>query len=198
MAALAVAGCVLLAGCESKDDSRADVVFVGASITEAWNFDHYFPGYNFGKVIVYDADKTGAWGTVAGRNPRIVVVKECGAYFSTGGGTPLGDYQAIMADMAARCRLVGITPVLATTIPVDVGYGGCTQAQLNDIKSFNAWVRSYCAGQGIVCLDLAAAVADSSGQLPTPCHDGDGLHPNETGYDLLSVAVLPALRRAGL
>lgn len=193
-----VAGCLLLAGCESKDDARPDVAFVGASITENWNFDRYFPGYAFEKVIVNDADKTPAWGTIVGRNPRIVVVKEYAAYFSTSGGTPLGHYQTIMADLAARCRLVGITPVLATTIPVDVGYGGCTQAQLNDIKSFNAWVRNYCANQGIVCLDLAAAIADSDGQLPTPCHNGDGLHPNETGYHLLSAPVLPTLRQAGL
>ncbi len=41
------------------------VVFVGASITEAWDFAAYFPGYDFRKVIHFDWDKTQVWSQVA-------------------------------------------------------------------------------------------------------------------------------------
>jgi hypothetical protein len=180
------------------NEKETAVVFVGASITEAWDFGHYFAGYNFRKVIHFDWVKSNAWDQVPPLEPKIVVVKECAAYFYTGGGTPLDEFYAEIRKMVGLSRGLGATPVLATTVPVDVGFGGCTRAQLDDVRTFNAWLRDYCSSEGIVCLDLYAAVADGSGQLPGDCHDGDGLHPNRKGYDKLSPAVLPALRAAGL
>lgn len=172
------------------------VVFVGASITESWDFDHYFSGYNFQKVIHYDWDKTQVWDEVRDYDPDIVVVKECGAYFYADGGSPLADFQSCMSAMVDRIRASGAVPVLCTTLPVDVGAGDCTQAQLNDIRSFNGWLRSYCVAQGIVLLDYDNAIADGQGQLPASCHDGDGLHPNQAGYDIISPRVIPALEAA--
>jgi hypothetical protein len=172
------------------------VVFVGASITEGWDFASYFPGYDFRKVIYFDWDKTQVWSQVAAQNPDMVVVKECGAYFYTDGGTPLGDYENCMTQMVANARSIGAVPVLATTLPIDVDYGGCTQAQLNDIITFNNWVRSYCQNNGITCMDYYTQIADGEGQLPTNYHDGDGLHPNTAGYDALSPIVIPTLEGA--
>ena len=197
--------CMLLLGtlgrCKKSDGASgplADmtVVFVGASITDNWDFDHYFSGYHFEKVIHYDWDKTQVWDEVRDLHPDIVLVKECAAYFYSAGGTPLGDYESTMADMANRIRNIGAIPVLCTTIPVDVGHGDCTQAQLDDIRAFNGWVRNYCSGQGIVLMDYYNQIADAQGQLPTAYHDGDGLHPNSAGYDVLSPMVIPTLESA--
>ena len=199
---------MLAASCSDEDnggteppphnEKETSVVFVGASITEAWTFNTYFAGYNFHKVVHYDWVKSDAWSDVGPYNPKIVVVKECAAYFDLGGGTALNEFYDEIRKMVGLIRGIGATPVLATTVPVDVGFGGCTRAQLDDIREFNAWLRNYCSSQGIVCLDLYDAIADNSGQLPRDCHDGDGLHPNKKGYDTLSPIVLPALREAGL
>jgi len=172
------------------------VVFVGASITENWDFARSFAGYPFQKVIHYDWDKTQAWDQVQARDPDIVVVKECAAYFYAGGGTPLGEYESSVRDMVERVRAIGAIPVLCTTIPVDVGRGDCTQAQLDDLRTFNDWLRSYCSGQGLVLLDYYQRIADAQGQLPAACHEGDGLHPNAAGYDILTPLVVPALESA--
>ena len=172
------------------------VVFVGASITENWDFARYFAGYDFRKVIHYDWDKTQAWDQVQALHPGIVLVKECAAYFYSEGGTPLGEYESSIRGMVDRIRSLGAIPVLCTTIPVDVGHGGCTQAQLADLRAFNDWLRNYGAGQGIVLLDYYQRIADAQGQLPTAYHDGDGLHPNAAGYDVLSPLVIPALESA--
>jgi hypothetical protein len=172
------------------------VVFVGASITDNWDFDHYFSGYDFQKVIHYDWDKTQVWDEVQSHHPDIVLVKECAAYFYANGGTPLADYESNMASMVSRIRGVGAVPVLCTTIPVDVGHGDCTQAQLNDLRAFNDWLRNYCSSQSIVLMDYAQQIDDSEGQLPSSCHDGDGLHPNSAGYDVLSQLVIPTLESA--
>jgi hypothetical protein len=172
------------------------VVFVGASITENWDFDQYFGGYDFRKVIHYDWDKTQVWDEIQAHHPDIVLVKECGAYFYSGGGTPLGEYENCVRNMVDRIRNLGAIPILCTTLPVDVGQGDCTQAQLNDLRVFNDWVRGYCASQGIALMDYCLKIADGLGQLPSAYHDGDGLHPNAAGYDILSPIVIPTLESA--
>ena len=63
-------------------------------------------------------------------------------------------------------------------------------------ERFNNWLRDYCSGQGIVFMDYYLCLADAQGQLPTACHDGDGLHPNLAGYDVLSPLVIPILQSA--
>ena len=172
------------------------VVFVGASITEAWDFAAYFSGYDFHKVICFDWDKTQVWSQVVALSPDIVVIKECGAYFYTDGGTPLGEFQNCMIQMVNNTRSIGAVPVLATTLPIDVGQGGCTQAQLNDIITFNNWVRNYCTTNALKCLDYYTQIADGDGELPSNYHDGDGLHPNAACYDALSPIVIPTLEDA--
>ncbi len=172
------------------------VVFVGASITENWDFGHYFSGRDFQKVIHYDWDKTQVWDQVRALHPDVVLVKECGAYFYTEGGTPLGEYESSIQNMVGNIRSIGAVPILCTTLPVDVGYGDCTQAQLDDLRAFNDWLRGYCSSQNIVLMDYYQRIADASGQLPAAYHDGDGLHPNSAGYDVISPLVIPTLESA--
>jgi hypothetical protein len=183
-------------GVGSGDLHDLTVVFVGASITENWDFSHCFAGYNFQKVIHYDWDKTQVWDQVQALHPDIVLVKECGAYFYTEGGTPLGEFESSIQSLVDHIRNLGAIPVLCTTLPVDVGYGDCSQAQLDDVRTFNDWVRGYCSSQGIVLMDYYQRIADAQGQLPTAYHDGDGLHPNSAGYDILSPLVIPTLESA--
>jgi hypothetical protein len=189
----AASQCKKADGGGSGDLNDLVVVFVGASITENWDFDHYFPGYHFRKVIHYDWDKVQVWDDVRRLHPRIVLVKECGAYFYAEGGSPLAEFEGCLRNMVGRIRDAGAVPVLCTTLPVDVGFGGCTQAQLDDIRAFNDWLRDYCSGQGIALMDYYQRVADAQGQLPAAFHDGDGLHPNGAGYDALSPMVVPLL-----
>jgi len=98
-----------------------------------------------------------------------------------------------MQDIADFCESIGAVPVPATTLPIDVGFGGNTQAQLDDIIEFDAWVRDWCADNGWECMDYYTWIADADGQLPRDFHDGDGLHPNQDGYDVLGPHVIPTL-----
>ncbi len=58
-----ILGCACASDVDPLQYNR--VVFVGASITEDWDFEHYFAGYDFRKVIHYDVDKTTVWDRVA-------------------------------------------------------------------------------------------------------------------------------------
>ena len=198
-AAAAFAAAALLSCAAPEAPPRladATVVFVGGDTTAAWPFDLYFPGYRFYKVIYDGPDKTRAWDEVARYQPDVVVVKECASYFDRGGDTPIDDYHGFMEEMVDLCRDIGAEPVLATTLPVDVGWGGCTQLQLDDIMAFNYWVREYSVERRLVYLDFNAAICDGMGELPAGAHDGDGLHINSGGYDIIAPLVLPNLDAA--
>jgi|GEM_PF-1304977 len=188
--------CTTTTGAGPVDLTDAVVVFLGASITEAFHYptyDEFFPDYDFHKVIEFGPDKSGVFPDVQAYDPDIVTFKECGAYFDQGGDTDLEAMEGFMEDIADFCASIGAVPVPATTLPIDVGYGDNTQAQLDDIIEFDTWVRSWCATNGWQCMDYYTWIADSDGQLPREYHDGDGLHPNQDGYDVLGPHVIPTL-----
>lgn len=197
----AVLSVMLVSSCNDDDNGAGPnngsaVVFLGASITENFyypNYGEFFPDYDFHKVVYGDADKSPVFSDVGSFGPNMVVFKECAAYFDEGGETDLAAMQQYMRDIAAYCNSIGATPVPATTLPIDVDCAGHTQAQLDDIIEFNVWVRAWAASNGWACMDYYTWIADGEGQLPTGYHDGDGLHPNQAGYDVLGPHVLPTL-----
>ena len=118
------------------------MVFLGASITEAFyypGYDEFFPDYDFHKVIEFGPDKSSVFPDIADLKPDIVTFKECGAYFDEGGDTDMPAMQGFMQDIADFCTTIGAVPVPTTTLPIDVGYGGHTQALLEDIIEFDIW-----------------------------------------------------------
>jgi hypothetical protein len=192
-------GLVLLVGSASAVLTNQEVVFLGASITDAFQYPagSFYPTYNFDKVIIYEADKSSGFSAVQSYNPKIVTFKECAAYFNTGGGTDLNYLKSCMQDIADMCVAHGYKIVPGTTYPVTVGLGGCTQAQLNDIRSFNTWVRSWCDQHNWACMDYYLWIADPvTGQLPAAYQGGDGLHPNQAGYNVIGPHVIPVLDSA--
>jgi len=174
-----------------------EVVFLGASITENFyypNDGEFFPSYNFDKVIVGGTpDKSSGFGEVTSYSPVMVTFKECAAYFDEGGDSDHPFLHQCMQDIADHCVSIGATPVPATTLPIDVGVGSHTQAQLDDIIEFNEWVRNWGTSNGWGCMDYYTWIADGDGQLPPAYHTGDGLHPNLAGYNVLGPEVVPVL-----
>lgn len=201
--AMAIASVFLTSCCTTTDpvgggdDPDTTVVFFGASITEAFyypNDGEFFPDNDFHKVIVGgNPDKSEGFPEVGSHNPDVVTFKECAAYFDEGGGTDHDFLHQCMQAIADYCVSIGATPVPATTLPIDVGCGSHTQAQLDDIIEFNAWVRTWAANNGWECMDYYTWIADGDGQLPAAYHDGDGLHPNLAGYQVLGPNVLTTL-----
>jgi hypothetical protein len=200
-ALLLCVSCTTTTGAGPNDLTDAVVVFLGASITEAFYYPEegeFFPDYNFYKIIEFGPDKSSVFPDIEALNPDIVTFKECGAYFDEGGDTDLEAMEGFMQDIADFCESIGAVPVPATTLPIDVGHGGHTQAQLDDIIEFDEWVRDWCADNGWECMDYYDWIADADGQLPREYHDGDGLHPNQDGYDELGPHVIPTLEEVEL
>jgi len=207
-----------LGGSEKMTNKQKHIVLLGASIGKGWNLEE-FPQritedqYKFEYIGHYDFDKSGPLDKVLHRDdttkPDAVIIKECAAYFPG----DLDRYKQLVESWVEQCRQQRVVPVLATVVPV---------TQFNDIKlrvkfflknlakfkfsiqgrqgtllSYNEWIREYAAEQGIVVLDLEAALRQSATTkyLRNDVHNGDGLHLNQKGYELIDKIVIPALNK---
>ena len=60
------------------------------------------------------------------------------------------------------------------------------------ILTVNAWLKDYCAKNGLVYLDYFSALVDERGMMKRPFSD-DGLHPNAAGYKVMAPLVEKAV-----
>lgn len=114
---------------DGSDLLDAVVVFLGASITEAFSYPEegrFFPDYAFHKVIEFGPDKSGVFQDVTDLEPDIVVFNECAVYFDEGGDTDMPAMRGFMEDIVDLCDDIGAIPVPATTLPIDAGVDGRT------------------------------------------------------------------------
>lgn len=172
------------------------VVFLGASITEGFNLPGRFPEYNFHIVCEYSQDKSSAYDECMSYNPDIIVIKECGAYFwHDAYGYDI--VQGFMIDAMEYFTGRGVTVVPATTLPIDVGTDEYnTEIRRDNIINYNNWLRGYASDHGYTVMEYFNTIADGDGELPPAYHNGDGLHPNTAGYDVLEPIILPTLGNA--
>ncbi len=63
------------------------------------------------------------------------------------------------------------------------------------ILELNAWLKDYCAGNGIVYLDYFSAMVDDKGLMKKDLAD-DGLHPNAAGFKLMAPLAEEAIQKA--
>jgi lysophospholipase L1-like esterase len=63
------------------------------------------------------------------------------------------------------------------------------------ILALNAWLKDYCAKNGLVYLDYFSALVDDQGMLRRDLSD-DGLHPNAAGYKIMAPLANKAIATA--
>jgi lysophospholipase L1-like esterase len=63
------------------------------------------------------------------------------------------------------------------------------------ILALNAWLKDYCAKNGLVYLDYFSALIDDRGMLRRDLSD-DGLHPNAAGYKIMAPLAEGAIGKA--
>jgi lysophospholipase L1-like esterase len=176
-----------------KTDSQS-VVFLGASITQGWDLPRYFPEIhpiNRGIGGFVDDLMVNYKSNVLDLKPRAVVIKFCSINIRP--QIPVRHLKDAMQMMVELARAEGITPVVATVIPV-----GKPAARIGDfsvadtLAAFNEWVRSYAGANGLALIDYARAIQDEEGLLPRDCSI-DPVHINEKGYDIIAGAARPVI-----
>jgi len=180
---------------EGKTDSLR-VVFFGASITDSWDLNRYFPAFhpvNRGVggfvpdlVIKFKSN-------VLDLKPRAVVIKICSINIRpTIPAYQLRDGMEMMVQLA---QANGIKPIVTTMIPSARPAATIGEFSVIDaIREFNDWVREYTRSNNLPLIDYALAIQNEDGFLPRDCSI-DPVHINGKGYDILAEAARPVIHR---
>jgi lysophospholipase L1-like esterase len=180
------------------------VVFLGDSITDYWKLADYFPGKPYINRGV-DGQTTPEMlvrlrQDVIDLHPKILVVL-AGTNDIAGVTGPARneDIEANYASMAELARAHHIRVVFASLLPAH----NYTQEAKESfalrprerILTLNAWLKDYCAKNGLVYLDYFSALIDDEGMLRRDLSD-DGLHPNAAGYKIMAPLADKAITNA--
>jgi lysophospholipase L1-like esterase len=180
------------------------VIFLGDSITDYWKLADYFPGKPY---INRGIDgQTTAQMLVRFRQDVIdlhpkVLVELAGTNDIAGvtGPTRNEDIAANYTSMAELARLHHIRVVFASLLPAHNYTAEAKESfalrPRERILALNAWLKDYCAKNGLVYLDYFSAVIDGQGMLRRDLSD-DGLHPNASGYKIMAPLADKAIANA--
>jgi len=180
------------------------VVFVGDSITDYWKLADYFPGKPYINRGI-DGQSTPEMlvrfrQDVIDLHPTVLVVL-AGTNDIAGvtGRTRNEDIEANYASMAELARVHHIRVVFASLLPV---YNYTAESKESyalrpreRILALNAWLKEYCAKNGLVYLDYFSALVDQKAMMQRDLSD-DGLHPNDAGYKIMAPLAEKAIAAA--
>ncbi len=194
-------------------DEGPRVVFLGDSITNAWDLNQYFPGEPY-----YNRGISGQiTGQMLGRTRPDVIALQPAATVVLGG---TNDLARGVSDATIRSNLEaigilaeagGALPIMASILPIsDYHEQSNPRFRRTPLRSpsriveLNRWLSDLCRSKGWGYLDYHSAMVDARGRLRQDLSD-DGLHPNSEGYKVMAPlaqaainsAVRPTVRRPG-
>ncbi len=185
-------------------DNGPRVVFLGDSITDAWDLNQYFPGKPY-----YNRGISGQiTGQMLGRTRPDVIGLQAAAIVVHAGTNDLSrgvSNATIRSNLEAIGMLAqagGTYPIMASILPVNDYYQIANprfrRTPLRDptrIVELNRWLRDLCSARGWTYLDYHSAMVDDDGRLRRDLSD-DGLHPNVEGYRIMAGLAKAAVEAA--
>ncbi len=185
----------------AKDENR--VVFMGDSITDAWNKKEgrFFPGKPY-----YDRGISGQTTPqmlirfrpdVIALKPKVVVILAgTNDLAANTGPITVQATEDNLQSMAELAKANGIQVVLSSVMPVcDYIRPQTARRPPEKIIEINRWMKDYASKNGFVFLDYYSAMLDDKEMLKQEL-TGDGLHPNDAGYAIMAPLVQKAIDQA--
>lgn len=174
------------------------VVFMGDSITEAWNLQKSFPGKAYVNRGI--SGQTSSQILVRFRQdvidlqPKVVVILAgTNDLAENTGAVTLSQVEGNLMSLAQLAAANGIGVVLCSVLPtVHYWWHPEVKNPAPRIAALNKWIKSYAAEKDYVYVDYYSAMADAAGGLPRKLSP-DGVHPSPAGY-----AVMAPLAEAGI
>ena len=180
------------------------VVFVGDSITDYWKLADYFPGKPYINRGI-DGQTTPQMlvrfrQDVIDLHPKVLVVL-AGTNDIAGvtGHERNEDIEANYTSMAELAKAHCIRVVFASLLPAHNYTEDAKESYAarprERILALNAWLKDYCAKNGLMYLDYFSAMVDDKGMLKRELSE-DGLHPNVAGYKIMVPLAEKAIAQA--
>jgi lysophospholipase L1-like esterase len=168
------------------------VVFMGDSITDFWGrrAGKFFPGkpyINRGisgqttpqMLIRFTAD------VIALQPKAVVILAGTNDIAGNTGPSTLAMIEDNLAAMTTLAQAHGIKVILASVMPTcDYIRNQSDRRPNSRIIELNNWIKQYAAKNNATYLDYFTPMLDDKGALKQEL-TGDGLHPNDAGYDLV-------------
>jgi lysophospholipase L1-like esterase len=185
-------------GAPAKGESR--VVFLGDSITEAWDLSVYFPGKPYVNrgisgqttpqiLLRFRQD-------VIDLKPEIVVILAgTNDVAENTGPIPLSSIEDNLMSMVDLARKNGVRPILASILPAAAYPWKSEIKPIDKILELNNWMKEYAAKQGVGFVDYYSAMVNDKQGLKSEW-TSDGVHPNQAGYAVMAPLVADAITKA--
>ena len=168
------------------------VVFMGDSITDFWGrrAGKFFPGkpyINRGisgqttpqMLIRFTAD------VIALQPKAVVILAGTNDIAGNTGPSTLAMIEDNLAAMTTLAQAHGIKVILASVMPTcDYIRNQSDRRPNSRIIELNNWIKQYAANHNATYLDYFTPMLDDKGFLKQEL-TGDGLHPNDAGYDFI-------------
>jgi len=164
--------------------SQHAIVFLGNSITEGFDLKHYFPGKTIHNRGIIGDHLDG----LIERLNNSAVALEPEKLFLMIGINDIGDQRSdeylqmmftILIDTLSA-ELPGVEIYLHSLLPTTARWKNCPPEQ---IKRLNTWLALLALERDLVYVNLYPYFL-SDMQYLDPDLTGDGLHPNQAGYDI--------------
>ncbi|GAB6901881.1 SGNH/GDSL hydrolase family protein [Kineosporia succinea] len=142
-----------------------------------------FPGEDSGQLLNrFDTD--------------VIATKPGGVFLLAGtndfGRNTLAQWQSNIKAIRAKVRALGIPMVIGTVPPV-----GSTVANASDRRAFinaqNLWLRQWAPANDVPLADTHRAMVDPATGWIRSDHNGDGIHPVNTGHIAMGKVIGPAI-----
>ncbi|MGH7137630.1 MAG: GDSL-type esterase/lipase family protein, partial [Pirellulales bacterium] len=184
-------------------DNHGPVVFVGDSITQAWQLpagesvwdQYYAPLDALDAGMGGDTTQNVLWriesGELDGLAPKVVVLM-IGINNIIAGDSPQEVAQGVAADIAALRRHLPESKILLLSIlPAVLTSDG--RSFLAPAEATNQLIARFADGQNVFYVNLWPVFANPDGTYRPDLHVADGVHLDTEGYTVFAQAIAPEL-----
>jgi lysophospholipase L1-like esterase len=180
--------------------SVARVVFIGDSITAAWQLAAAAPpgtqlvNRGIGGQTALQIRLRFAQDVLALQPAAVHIMAGINDLAEDGDPTSLKAIEHELASMVELARVREIRVILAAVTPAEDFPWRRGLEPAAKIRALNGWLRDYARRCGVEYVDYYAVLSDAGGGFRSELSD-DGVHPNRAGYALMSPLARGALER---